>query len=467
MDRFDEMRAKNGGSGSENYQEKTVIPSAATQEVVADMGFEALSKVKVEGDSNLISGNIKQGVSIFGVAGSFVASLNNIGSSAVVRANNTISEGAPWVGTKNDDYTPTWMQVTRTNLPAAVSDDFEVGINTTQNISSSSTSVDLYFYNSETTSYDTVAIPLPEFTTDKNLTGANINGSGDLAFLYSKNTTTSNTAFIMLEIDKEKKTATPYVFYMTKSYSFGGSYSSDIHLYGKVIFFSFDATIYDKETHQIIPLTKSAGFNLSLLSVGYHTGKILFKDNKLLLPYQGGFNVYTIDDVNKTISCEKINLYSSYTGGTNTMFSRNGKRVVYKDSTSNTNATNLLIYDLDLDNMIVKKYLTHSAIGNGYIDGDKLLRNGSIIDISNPNDVKTIATVSTTAPTKTSGFNINMFYSGALYMLPSGEENVEYIIEQAVSSTLEADKVYGVASSRLNPGEIGTAQKLFDTYATS
>lgn len=58
-----------GGSG--NYQSKTVTPSASDQNITADAGYDALKKVVVEGDADLIASNIKSGVSIFGVTGSY------------------------------------------------------------------------------------------------------------------------------------------------------------------------------------------------------------------------------------------------------------------------------------------------------------------------------------------------------------------------------------------------------------
>lgn len=50
-------------------QEKTVTPTKEGLSVVSDEGYDGLFQVTVNGDSNLISENIKSGVSIFGVNG--------------------------------------------------------------------------------------------------------------------------------------------------------------------------------------------------------------------------------------------------------------------------------------------------------------------------------------------------------------------------------------------------------------
>lgn len=73
--------AGEGGSSEPVLQTKTITPSTSQQTVSPDSGYDGLSSVIIEGDSDLVSSNIKSGVNIFGVTGSYEGSGGSGGSS--------------------------------------------------------------------------------------------------------------------------------------------------------------------------------------------------------------------------------------------------------------------------------------------------------------------------------------------------------------------------------------------------
>lgn len=64
-------------------QAKTATPGASQQVISPDSGYQGLSQVTVEGDADLVPANIKSGVEIFGVAGSYAPASVNLQSKSV------------------------------------------------------------------------------------------------------------------------------------------------------------------------------------------------------------------------------------------------------------------------------------------------------------------------------------------------------------------------------------------------
>lgn len=65
-------------SNDQKYQDKTVTPTRNGLTVTADSGYNALASVRVNGDSNLVPGKIADGETIFGVKGNYVSPMRSI-----------------------------------------------------------------------------------------------------------------------------------------------------------------------------------------------------------------------------------------------------------------------------------------------------------------------------------------------------------------------------------------------------
>lgn len=88
-------------------QDKIVTPTTSAQNITADSGYDGLSSVIVAGDENLVSKNIVNGVSIFGIQGSATSG----------GSDNTNTETCSVQITTNNDYAVIYSTIGVNNLP--------------------------------------------------------------------------------------------------------------------------------------------------------------------------------------------------------------------------------------------------------------------------------------------------------------------------------------------------------------
>lgn len=94
------------GTIKPTLQEKTVAPTTSLQNITPDNGYYGLSKVTVEGDDNLVADNIKSGVSIFGVNGTYEGSGGGSAETCTVTAAKHLNASIAYV----DPITGTLVQ---------------------------------------------------------------------------------------------------------------------------------------------------------------------------------------------------------------------------------------------------------------------------------------------------------------------------------------------------------------------
>lgn len=85
-------------------QDKTVTPTTSNQLITADSGYGGLGAVTIVGDANLIASNIKAGVSIFGIVGTYEGNASNLINFTIGGTSYQAEEGMTWGEWVASDY---------------------------------------------------------------------------------------------------------------------------------------------------------------------------------------------------------------------------------------------------------------------------------------------------------------------------------------------------------------------------
>ena len=97
-------------------QEVSVTPGASQMSVVPSAGYDGLSKVTVAGDSDLKAANIKSGVDIFGVTGTYTGTLKHATGTFKLSTSNDATNEHTFTGM---DFKPLVLVYSTTSTSAA------------------------------------------------------------------------------------------------------------------------------------------------------------------------------------------------------------------------------------------------------------------------------------------------------------------------------------------------------------
>ena len=418
-------------------------------------------KVIIPKEDNFIEENIKKGVTIWGKEGAYspgVADLSSIGTTVTVEANSAIQNGERWVGVLNDAYTQANLgsQIVSNNGATKFSKDLSVGCKS-YTISSSTTNIIIWLFNNETSSYDSINVDVSTVVSELEnyLDYFIISDDGSLIMFNRYNNTP-----MFVEIDKETRTAKAYVCKYTYAVMgnpqlfFGNKYVA-VPISGGTDFYE-----YNKETHSLCYLNRQEGLSMSSVSSGMPTVQV--NSNTWIHLNNGLMWKFSLN--NLTFSLLKG------TAPSRSYLSADGQYLTECNTTCKLHKLNVqdLSYDVVLEH-------TYSSRMYWFLDGTTLIEStssttgtGIIYDISGGNFENWIKLATETAivPYSTN-YNWSrhkwMNANGTkIYGYPQGNE-AQYLISSIKNTKMESGKVYGIASSSLNLGDIDTAQLLFTT----
>lgn len=391
----------------------------------------------------------------------------SIGTTVTVEAQGAIAKGARWEGVKSEDYEVTLVSQNVTAGSASYfSEDLEVGIPST-NITTSTTTYPIYFFDSQSSSYEQVTIDTSEVSQKltANTTVSEISCDGTLVIF-------ANTAgeYIFLEIDRENRSAVAYYEQITGLYSsvsfqlfFGNKYICATTSTYELAFYE-----YSKETHSLLHVnTLNYGYTKLAWNMGFKTPWINPAENTYITTVVG-YSSSTHYLVKFTlINGEFQILFSSELSYKVGQFSSDGKYFSINSNNRTSTGYNgtvglysLNIQDLTYSNALSSLFSSSVQLivgGKYYMIDTRIYEIESQTQVADATRTTAVATNWRWNPQKFINNSTNTIYG----LGTNGE--AEYVISPNTTGATEEGKYYGIASKALNLGDVDTAQLLFTT----
>lgn len=483
-----------------NYQEKSITPTANGQTVMPDEGYDALSKVNIYGDEDLIPNNIKEGVSIFGVAGTYSGGgydLDLLGYDLDIEAGSSITKGQRIVATKNTSATgktvatsSTGLTLTRLSRDGSTSCVASSQYNT---LDADGIPIQIAGIN-ELGTYEIVATGVTsEIDNAKAKYGSpayicNIlttlqwddDGSQAVMAIYDRTSSNTNgTTFIVIKPHKSSRTVSCTSFEMkdimfdyadsthegAKLGYLNGFAICDGHLFASGIAYAFKKSDGTLDTSArtycfLIGKISSSGGGISITykeAQYYSFGEHLVNSNRgdSVLKREDGTYILRADRGLTTMTESRIIQTANRNGSYYGYISQNGKYI--GNPSNEANAVYVINDDLSLTKIVSINTSKQGARPSD--DGAYFLIENNLFSVVAPTTL-----IGTTGVPQTGVFSspsrvVNSTTIRAL--VPSTE--AEYTARELSSFTMESGKIYGIASESLTVGQRGTARGLFNT----
>ena len=470
-----------------NYQEKSITPTANGQTVMPDEGYDALSKVNIYGDEDLVPNNIKEGVSIFGVAGTYSGGgydLNLIGYDLDVEAGTTITKGQRIVATPNTSATSKTISSSSTGVTlATVSSDLSIGFQA-QSLQTDGVVVKLYGANDlgmyEEIGQGTLDV-IEDIKSDLGVTSLNFFNATTKTMCLNRNS--KNAVYIA-----SKQNGLGYVVVMNINKTSGSITFSKIKIEGDFSTESGNVRLTTLTGASIVDdiliangrcaLLNSSGETTSTIYGFYIIGTVSSSGNSLKInkfqvysttysPYAFPFSQHAVSKLSNGNYVSVTNRITEFNSNdvvsTNTFvngvphISSNGQYVTVGRTlyTINADMSYTMINSLSSTIESLSDVLYPSDDGR-YVLSSK--NGGYVYDFVTSSKIGNAYTIASPYFDPKRWVSTN---SKVYALVPSTE--AEYTARQLSSFTMESGKIYGIASESLTVGQRGTARGLFNT----